>query len=572
MDSAQMAAQEAIRVAQQYHDGACVAYAMGCMPLHQHSFTVDEGISDYRDTLHRCVKRSILNRLYHLASGTALTLAQQDAITTALCNGGCDETSASTLALVHRGNQKNPLRSIWNEVLSASTMTFSRLASDTGRHRGTTLDFGPYARATNLPIHVPFADIHATLAEQNLVSSAVWEIYGNRAMSFVISKTVLDVYEDVLSRMKLAVAKHKCIFGGFSGHRSMIDNKALNKVNNPVQLECSRTTEDAYLRAFHDLLSMQKLYIPSYGTSLHALICFSNALLMQDWSISKGRLYDAFSLGVLLNSVYDGGHKAYGGIVAFAQVTILSSLTSRYFYRWEDARQAIRRLTILAACQPLSFLSCKLMYQLCDVIFATDVSHPARVLPLLMECLSLCQRLCYDSLHASAIGLLAKVFLSIGYWQKAIPLLRGSLPFVLANAPLEVQGELWLSLVKCDLLRIGQLKERLSTKMRKIIKILGLSFLHINEAIALFNKIKNNRLLKEAFYLKARVCNDLHRLSSSEITSCKRYLKERNSASRTFRNICREDTSSSCLPSGSYDLRRCFIDVNQMERLRFSIQ
>jgi hypothetical protein len=77
MDSAQMAAQEAIRVAQQYHDGACVAYAMGCMPLHQHSFTVDEGISDYRDTLHRCVKRSILNRLYHLASGTALSLAQQ---------------------------------------------------------------------------------------------------------------------------------------------------------------------------------------------------------------------------------------------------------------------------------------------------------------------------------------------------------------------------------------------------------------------------------------------------------------------------------------------------------------
>ncbi len=52
-----------------------------------------------------------------LASGTALTLAQQDVITTALCNGGYNETSASTLALVHQVNQKNPLRSIWNEVL-----------------------------------------------------------------------------------------------------------------------------------------------------------------------------------------------------------------------------------------------------------------------------------------------------------------------------------------------------------------------------------------------------------------------------------------------------------------------
>jgi NifU-like protein involved in Fe-S cluster formation len=77
-----------------------------------------------------------------------------------------------------------------------------------------------------------------------------------------------------ISQMKLAVAEHKCIVGGFSGHSSMIDTKVLNKVNNPVQLECSTTTEDAFLRAFHDLLSMQKLYIPSYGTSLHALICF----------------------------------------------------------------------------------------------------------------------------------------------------------------------------------------------------------------------------------------------------------------------------------------------------------
>jgi hypothetical protein len=59
---------------------------------------VDEGILDYQDTLHRCVKRSMLNRLYHLA------LAQQDAITTALYNGGCNETSAFTLALVHRVN------------------------------------------------------------------------------------------------------------------------------------------------------------------------------------------------------------------------------------------------------------------------------------------------------------------------------------------------------------------------------------------------------------------------------------------------------------------------------------
>jgi hypothetical protein len=92
---------------------------MGCMPLQQYSLTVDEGILDYQDTLHRCVKRSMLNHLYHLA------LAQQDAIATALYNGGCDETSAPTLALVHRVNQKIPLRSIWNEVLSASTITFS---------------------------------------------------------------------------------------------------------------------------------------------------------------------------------------------------------------------------------------------------------------------------------------------------------------------------------------------------------------------------------------------------------------------------------------------------------------
>jgi hypothetical protein len=48
------------------------------------------------------------------------------------------------LLYVHRVNQKNPPRSILNEALSASTVTFSGLTSDTGRHRGTTLDFGPY--------------------------------------------------------------------------------------------------------------------------------------------------------------------------------------------------------------------------------------------------------------------------------------------------------------------------------------------------------------------------------------------------------------------------------------------
>lgn len=564
-----MAAREAIRVAQQYHDGACVAYAMGCMPLQQQFATVGEGISDHRDILQRCVKRSMLNRLYHLASGTALTLAQHDTITTTLCNEGSDESSASTLAVVHRVNRNHPPRSIWNEVLSASTMTFSGLTSETGRHRGKTLDFGPYAQATNIPIHVPFSDIHATLAEQNLVSSAVWEIFGNRAMSFLLSNTVLEVYQDALSRMKLAMANHKCIIGSFSGHRSLFDPRVLSQANNPVPQECPKTSEDAYLQAFHVLVSVQKLYNPSYGSSLHTLFCFSNALLMLDWSVSKGRLYDSFSLGVLLNSAYDGGHKAYGGIVAFAQVTMLSCLTSRFFYRWEDARKSIRRLTRLASRQPLSFLSCKLIYQLCDVMLASDVSYPARVLPLLMECLSLCQRLCYDALHASAIGLLAKVFLSMGYWQKSIPLLRGSLPFVLAHASLDVQGELWLTLVKCYLLQIGQLKEHLSAKKGKMIKILGSSLLQINEAIVLFSKIKNNRLLKEAFYLKARICNDLHRLSGSETTSRKNYLQERNSASRFFRNICREETSFYCLPNGSYDLRRCYIDINHMEKLRF---
>ncbi len=574
-----MATQEAIRVAQQYHDGACIAYAMGCMPLQRASLT-SEMIMEYKDSLRRCIKRGVFNRLYNLASGAALTLAQQEATTTFIDDEGFAQMSTSCVAIADGGLTKH-LQSIWKEVLSASTMTFNVLALDTMRHQGATVDFSSYALSTSMPINVPFIDTYSVLAEQNLVSSAVWEVYGNQAMSFLMSKISINVYGDVLLRMKHTLAKHKCIVGGLLGHRSIFDSNALSKQSNCTQAACQKASENIYFKSFLDLLSLQKLHPPSYGTSLHAVICYPTALLLHDWFLSIGKIFDALSLGVFLNSVSDGGSKVYGGVIAFLQVTMRSTLTLCYFHRWEEARGATRHMIALAARRPLSYIGYKLIFQLCGVMLATDSTHPARVFPWLTECLSLSQRLSYDSLHAAAICLLAKVFLSMGYWRKSMPLIRGSLPFVLAHAPMDVQGELWLVFAKCILIKVFELntqskafdksKDRLHiSDARKVIKMLSTSLLHTNEALVLFRKIQSTRFLKEAFYLKARLCNDLYRLTSSEVAARKDYLQERNSASRSFRKICRHEATSACLPKGSYDLRRCLSDINQMESLGYS--
>lgn len=557
IDSSRMANQEAIRVAQQYHDGACVAYAMAWIPQQRHNT-----LADSKDFLRQCQQRASSNRLYHLASGVALSLAQQEAHNTNYYNGG------ELLVVADEAPRK-----IWNALSSADTRTTDSSTTTTT----TTI-------ATVLQENSSCMDTLSILAQQTLVSSAVWEIFGNSAMSCLLSEISLDVYGNVLSGIEYVLAKHKNVMSGFVGHRSALlassDPGTATITMSPKKaatISSPSSDGSVHAKALWNILSLRKSRYPEttpYGTSVHTIICFTTALLLHDLAVSQGKRYDIQPLKVFLNSVADGGSNVYGGIVPILQVAMQSASMLCLWHRQEEARSILQRTIRIASQHRLSNVEGRVLYQLCELTFASDSLHPARVLPLVLECLSLAQRLSYDSLHASAIGLLARVFLSMGYWRRSIPLIRGSLPFVLAHAPLEVQGVLWLTLAKSVLLQAGDIQPPhppLATlgdrPARKVVKLLNTALLQINESIVLFQKIQSTRMLKESFYLKARLCNDLYHLKRSDVASEIDYLKERNTASNSFRSICRQEVKESCLPVRSYNLRRCLNDIVEMEQL-----
>ena len=164
---------------------------------------------------------------------------------------------------------------------------------------------------------------------------------------------------------------------------------------------------------------------------------------------------------------------------------------------------------------------------------------PVCALHLVLECLALCAGQSMDSMHATALSLLARLHLKLNNGGRARAVLEAAMPTILQHGHMFFLGEAWLTMAKCSLgeanyihsdgdgtVSGGHVKRR--RRERRKVNILKGALAELNRAEAAFEKVQDVVRLREVYYLQARIYH-----------SMKERRSKRNEAARKFQGINR---------------------------------
>jgi len=161
--------------------------------------------------------------------------------------------------------------------------------------------------------------------------------------------------------------------------------------------------------------------------------------------------------------------------------------------------------------------------------------HFISALDPLLECLSLCKKYGMDSYHATALSLLAKIHLQLQNTKLAIALLRAAIPSILHHAHIWFQGEAFLTLAKCELREAKKKYNSNGERHDNLSQSLYSAVNHIGKACQSFEQCQDMVRLREAYYLQARVYNEIpghtkHRnYASKQFCATNRYIAKSSS-------------------------------------------
>jgi tetratricopeptide (TPR) repeat protein len=197
------ATEEAVRVAQESNDTACVAYALGWLYMNRPDFDVEE-------LLRKCSARA--GEVRTLAAGAQLSLAE------------------------HFLTSNGPVSRAWESIYSASAPGVIDTSSTT-----MTLD-----RPAQVTSATTSEDAMIVLAKQALVGAGVWEACGLPMLSKLSSQVALQSYSEGMSRQDKSLAIQNiarvALYGPSEGSscryasalRSMAKSGSLSDPNGPV--------------------------------------------------------------------------------------------------------------------------------------------------------------------------------------------------------------------------------------------------------------------------------------------------------------------------------------------------
>jgi tetratricopeptide (TPR) repeat protein len=544
------ATQEAIRVAQQYNDGACVAYALGWLAASSGA-TREISIAtltsnrensslmgEAHDLLQRCISRATSQQLHSLASSVVFTAAMEQL-------GRL--TSGQVLS-------STGMRGIWNIVAGASRDTGTPSPSLIAR-AGT--DTASSSTATSIPPDARLLDVFAILSKQHMMAASIWILLGHPQMSSLAFQTARTVYQSAMS----------------DRDRVLLQQDALNSENSlDTAYESASVHHSGAIFSFREpyRLDLEKPHtgpgqlsatLIDYGESksdLNILVRQSHFSRLRQRHIFRGGIHDAYALTAVLNC-------SYGILTSVEGTSNLQSNTAQQTEslcdtiplsceagRFDEALATCHHILQIASSLRLAALRAKGLLLKCQILIRAKSPNvsAAQVLPPLLETISLARRLSIDSSHVVALYLLAKVYFLAGHNRRARSYAKGCLPFLSQSSSEVVQGEAWTLLAKthihdaerCN--RHGVEPRATSEKQknqRRRIKHLHLALSQLQKAIELFRKVQAVRPMKEASYLDARVCHSLL-MATGEIALTER----RDRSSQLLRSICRSEVQAKC--------------------------
>lgn len=500
---AKMATDEAVRVAQQSMDAACVAFALGWIfSNEQQEAGGGLGSADSAgDLLQRCASRAQEGGIFFpLVAGANLSLTKYH-ISGAEASSGETHTPRGLADLA------------WRSIADA--------ASD--RPAAEAVDDGTIDRPTHMTDTSSSREAMDTLARQKLVSAGVWDYFGQVALSGISSFIALYCHADQMlshdvvtaiqniARTSLYGSPSVLLSGDFDGtvlekHMEELKNKT-PKSEKPSDSKAqpfqASTTCSIYGDAVVKLISLWKLFrLPMDGVFL-----INVTMVLHEWAIRRGEIQQAIAFGAALESYLHPRLPNYWQVMIdiFSQKSLLLSRQRK----WSEAKELIHEMIEVAKTNNLKTHHASLLLQLA-VISLEENPHEctSALTPRLLECLTMTTEMEMDGLHATALSVLAQVHLRMKNPNRSIAVLQASLPSLLQQEHVWFQAEAFLTLAKSRLqLAKGVDKQSTTSKNPSLVRLLKSALKDLEQSQSFFRKCQDCAKLREVYYLEARILN-----------------------------------------------------------------
>ncbi|GFH59287.1 hypothetical protein CTEN210_15763 [Chaetoceros tenuissimus] len=515
-EMSKIASQEAIKVAQQSGDDACLAYALGW--LNATTASMDSAAREQIKALERAAARGGRLNISSLVSGNALLQANRQ------------------LSSEVTTNHSDPLE---NDNMTAAfdpSETWDSLANASSSRSNVVNTIGGTVYSNDIPTSLPniYRDggTSQVFAKQKLIGSNLWHSIGRSKMASATSKVALHCYDMQLSSEDEAnFASEICssvLFGtGILETTLNDDDIALSDDDMCARLESLKKKRgepkktrkskcpNLYSKAIDKIKRAQAK--SAKANSIH----WNRAVLeiCIESSIRSNSLHEAEGFVNLLNSL----SLARDGPKATVRAMGLCCLLLHKKEKFHEAEGLIIS-SILPLCEKhcLHYLKCHFLLNLAFMKIETSKDDPTIALPSLLDCLSFSEEHSIDSIHASALSLLAKVFLEMGDFKKARSIIKAALPVLLEHGHILYQGQAWLTLAKCTLSELKDLEtnedDDLKLSLRKH------AFSDLQKATSLIEQINDVNLLQEIYYLTAHTCSSIPGQRGSRDAASKAFL------------------------------------------------
>jgi hypothetical protein len=448
----QAATEEAVRVAQQSHDTACVAFALGwlsaihvekeAIPKH-HYHHQEHSLHSQNLLLLRAAERASEAHVPHLVAGANLSLAKS----------------------MHA----------WE--------FFQQAATD--RADPNTLD--TYDQPMNI-LHIPsYHDANQILARQRLVAAGMWNHFGETGLALQYSKLALQCHGNDLSASDVSVA---------------IENIAKCALTGTDMEATSATSDCIYGEALRIYISLRE----SHGLLLDGIFHMEVALILHEWAVRRNDFEHAEALMHAIESHLHPRLQDHDALCV--DIVLQKALLFSRQSKLGTAKLLLQEKIQQCKAKQQHDHTARLLLQSAIILQGSDgcTRHFTTVLPLLLECLDIARNESMKGMHVAAMSILAQVHLIMGDEKRAMAILRDCIPTLLQREHVWLQAEAYLTLAKCHLKRAHD-SVKAKTKQRN--QRLEISLQHLNRSEILFLRCQDSVRLKEIYYLSARINNEL---------------------------------------------------------------
>jgi tetratricopeptide (TPR) repeat protein len=486
-----LATEEAVRVAQQSKDAACVAFALGWLYEHH-----GHGTAERRELLRRCASRASQGQLRPLVAGAQLTLAkhalQGDDPSRSNSSSTYGERS-SAYSTGEEGEMSSQgggnWTTSWNHLLQVT-------AEPSTDHSGT-LDRPTYLSQDP-------KEVLESMALQRLVSAGIWDSLGMPAMSEWASKTTLNQQEELSYGDILATIQNisRCaLYGSPPPIKSLTAGR-----QGKYQTESAASNRPcSYAKAVSAMLQL-RTELGLDGNDLEEPILHNLALIFHEWAVNRGDMDDAIALQMMLDSYLHPG--LYNRDQLNADIRMQKYL---YFCRaqnWEKAKETGTSLVGYCKSKGLLNNQARILIQMGIAELESGRKQCTTALSPLLEALAMCEKWEMHGLHAAAMSILAQVFYRLQNPKRAIATIEATLPTLLQRGHIWFQAQAYLTLCKSHLKyhNANSTATKTKTNTTRTAKKRFHHALHaLNKSMKLFEECQDRYRLREVYYLQAHI-------------------------------------------------------------------